>query len=229
MLLLATVACAQSCPPSPTTLIDDFTAGQGIVATLHRVNESAMGKIQTGQTILGGVRFETFFDTFNQFNGPAELGITKDANGNGALLVSAGVRVGAVLQLVYGRDENGKPKPLHYRPPSGCDRVRVTFDSLSRPVNFIMDMIDKSSKRFRIEVSLPESSISGGPFCVDFPFAAFRAADMAKLDFEPDGVDAIALEVVPHGAVLANSYALTRLEAAGTSTPNKCTVVPTPK
>ena len=231
LILALTSACfSQTCPP-PAALIDDFSEGQGIIMQLHHANEAPPGKTQTGQNMLGCERFIVLSDTFNLFNGPAELDITKDDKNRSAVQVTAGVRVGATLVIAYGQH-----KPLHMTAaPGGSDRVRATIDSVSRPVTLIVEMEtpnipNKPFERYMGVISLPASGLSDGPFCADIPYAAFRgtANGSARLSFE-QGIDRIVVEVAPVGIVEANSYAITKLEFASNSPNNKCLVAPIPK
>jgi len=200
-------------------VIDDFTTG----TTQMDLRVSGTGfdtDTQTG-SMIGGHRYINFFTYVNPF---LQLGEAKV--GNDALTVSNGVREFFRLEVFWGFDAKGILVPLGYF-PTGCDRIRVTFDSNSAVVNFNVQ-VDTPVALFQDGINLPAASASGLPFCVDFPFSNFLSNTKgAKPDFATQGIAYMDMVLQSGPLIGANNFAITKVETVdpGTAAATPCTFV----
>ena len=205
LLLLAAGAAWPQC-----RVIDDFTTG----TTQLDLRVSGTGfdtDTQTG-SMIGGLRHVNFFTEANPF---LQLGEAKVEKG-GPLTVSNGVREFFRLEVFWGIDAKNNIVPLRYV-PSGCDRVRVTFDSSSAVVNFNVQ-VDTPVALFQDGINL-SSSPSTLPYCVDFPFANFVSnTKSAKPDFAAQGITYMDMVLQSGSAIGANNFAITKIETLDSAT-----------
>jgi hypothetical protein len=220
VLLAAAPGLAQTCPSGAATLIDNFTKGHVGPLLLTGANQS-LDRHQLAANVPGGVRREFFENTANPFRQVAEFGVLSDPTdptGGGALVVGTGAREFFRIELFYGIDVNNNLAPLHYFPPSDCDRFRVTFDSSDLGVNFNFEAWTPAN-------GVPDQIVfddginmdgSTGPFCIEFPFAHFGTnTQNATQDFVHTGIDLILPILQSGSATGANDFALKRIELAG--------------
>jgi hypothetical protein len=220
VLLAAVSGWAQTCPSDATTLIDNFTTGHAGPFLLAGANQF-LDRHQTAARVPGGVRREFFENTANPFRQVAEFGVLSDPTdptGGGALVVGTGAREFFRIELYYGIDVNNNLGPLHYFPPAGCDRFRVTFDSSSRGVNFNLEAWTPANGLpdqigFDDAINMGENAF---PFCVEFPFANFVTnTPNVTEDFAHTGIDLI-LPILQSGSAMgANDFVMKRIEVAG--------------
>jgi len=185
-------------------VIDDFTTG---IAQLDlRVSGTGTDtNTQTG-SMIGGLRRMNFLTAGNPF---LQLGEAKVEKG-GPLTVSNGVREFFRLEVFWGIDSSGHIVPLGYV-PSGCDRVRVTFDSNSAVVNFNVQ-VDTPVALFQDGINLPQGPATL-PFCVDFPFSEFVTnTPGAKPNFAAQGITYMDMVLQSGSAIGANNFAITKIE-----------------
>jgi hypothetical protein len=119
------------------------------------------------------------------------------------------------LEVFWGIDASNKIVPLGYT-PSGCDRLRVTFDSNSAVVNFNVQ-VDTPVALFQDGINLPAGPAL--PFCVDFPFSNFVSnTPGAKPNFASQGITYMDM-ILQSGAVIgANNFSITRIETVDPGT-----------
>jgi hypothetical protein len=198
-LLAAGMAWPQVC-----TVIDDFTTGTTQM-DLRVTGSGSDTNTQTG-SMIGGLRHVNLFTYQNPF---LQLGEAKVDKG-GPLTVSNGVREFFRLEVYWGIDAKNNIVPLGYK-PSGCDRIRVTFDSNSGVVNFNVQ-VDTPVALFQDGINLPASA-TVLPFCVDFPFSNFVSnTPGAKPSFAAEGITFMDMILQSGPVIGANNFAITRVE-----------------
>jgi hypothetical protein len=186
-------------------VIDDFTTGKTQM-DLRVSGSGADTNTQTG-SMIGGLRHINFFTYANPF---LQLGEAKVENG-GPLTVSNGVREFFRLEVFWGIDASNKIVPLGYT-PSGCDRLRVTFDSNSALVNFNVQ-VDTPVALFQDGINLATGPATALPFCVDFPFSHFVSNTAgAKPNFAIQGITYMDMVLQSGPVIGANNFAITKVE-----------------
>lgn len=212
VLLLTTAAGWAQCP----TLIDDFT--QGRVNQEMEAPDRTVTLFQAAPNALGGVREEAYRNIIVTPLG--QQGSLNIRHGN--LTLSSGVRDFFRIDLIYGHDLAGNLVPLRFR-PAGCDRIRVTFDSSSRVVNFNIVAFspapDGSLLHFQAGTNMGPSP-STLPFCVDFPFSKFAGGlPGTTQDFANAGIDLMDVILQSGSNIGANDFAVTKIEAINGNAP----------
>jgi hypothetical protein len=204
----------QNCPPS---LLDDFkTSQQQPLALLSTVGNAGSDHTLREPSAPGGFRRYLFTSADNRFAQTAELSIRPDeTDGKSTLVVSAGLRQSVFLQIDYGVDDHGAVMPLHLRPQSGCDRIRLIFDSNSHQLNVFSQFNVPGVGLLSSEAIVPGTD---HPFCVDFFLAKFLPAQPTPPDLSRTGIDGLHLLFNPEGAIGAHDYAIKQMEFAGANT-----------
>lgn len=176
-------------------------------------------RAQAGAT-LGGVRTTFFVLGQNPFRMIGELAV---ANGGAPMAVGMGTREFFSLYLLYGLDAGGNVAGLGYF-PAGCDRLRVTFDSNSRLLNFtVLAYQTGTPAPSQAGINLSPSP-SGSPLCVDFPFDTFVSGGGAPQEFATKGIGILNLIFNSGSEIGASDFAVTRFETvdAATAAANPC-------
>jgi hypothetical protein len=210
-------------------VVDDFSTGS-VRSSLRDPNTRAT-VTQTGN-MLGGVRGTTLFlpANGNPFFQPVEMDIDTPPGVHVPLVLTTGLRTGFSFAVYYGVDTTFKGLPLNYH-PTGCDRLRLHFDSFSQPLNFNALVFQESTPPAYGQIStnfFPNLITGSGvtPFCVDLPFANFHASG-GPLDFATNGISAMEFlfgGATPLGGV---DFAITKIETvdAVTAARSPCSVV----
>jgi len=245
LLFVAAFASAADCHTSlPSgTLVDDFTSGQfGLATKLENTyvpsNVGPSGVVPATKAgdplrLAGGVRSMLLRTTGNPFHQPAEVDVVNNPTGGGALVLTSGAREFIRLEYYYGFNLTGAQfVPLGLYPTADCDRIRFTFDSNARGLNFNVEFLAPrngvhNAMRFISGVNIDQGP-STNPFCVDFPFSRFSGVLVSdgspvSPDFSSSGIDFIMMIMQSGSNIGADNFAVKKIEFVNGATAGQCT------